>query len=100
MRGLDRIVSMRRQGLRPGYVALTDAPQLPGVLDDVQIESSDVPELLDLRALFGLFVVIQGSDATAVTRWADAAMKAGASTVLSQSPQAGWTDHRLYGVDQ
>jgi hypothetical protein len=99
MRGLDRIVSMRRQGFRPGYVAITDTPQLPGVLDDCQMEPSDVPELLDLRALFGLFVVIQGNDSAAVSRWADAAMKAGASTVLSQD-QNGWTDHRLYGVDQ
>lgn len=99
MRGLDRIVSMRRQGFKPAYVAITDTPPLPGVLDDVQYEPTDVPELSDLRALIGLFVVVQGSDSAAVDRWAEAAMKAGAATVLSHVPEGGWADRRLHGVD-
>lgn len=100
MRGLDHVIAMRRKGLKPTYVALSDTHQLQGWLGDVQIEPGDVPELLDLRALVGLFVVVQGRDGESVNRWADAAFKAGASTVIAKADGQAWQHLRLMGVDQ
>lgn len=106
MRGLDHIIAMRRSGFKPAYVALTDAAPMPELLDDVQYEAGDVPELHDLRALVGLFVVVEGRDARTVGRWSDAALKAGAFTVLACVHEVGredsavWTHRRLNGVDQ
>lgn len=99
MKGLDRIESLRRSGLKPAYVAITDTPPMPGLLDDAQYELKDVPEFFDLRVLVGLLVVIQGDDQGLVDRWARAAMKAGASTVLAQSGDK-WENYRLQGIDQ
>jgi len=100
MRGLDQVVEARRKGMKPPYVALSDTHQLEGWLGDIRIELTDVPELLDLRALVDLFVVVQGKDGDAVSRWADAAVKAGASTVIAKADGAPWRHLRLMGVDQ
>jgi hypothetical protein len=64
----------------------------------IQYEPRDVPELFDLRALIGLFVAILGPDNELTARWAKAACKAGASTVMTINGKQS-RDFRLYGVD-
>lgn len=83
MKGLDRIASIRRRGFRPPCVTMWK--YRPCQVDDetwIYWEARDIPELIDLRPLIGLFVTVM-ADGEEGARWAKAAMKAGASTVIS-----------------
>jgi hypothetical protein len=107
MRGLDYIRAMRRKGFKPACVNLTNLPYDRELLPAwPQYEPVDAPETEDLRALFGMFVVVMGTDADLVDRWCKAAMSAGASTVIAMTYEADnpenfqYRDYRLYGSDQ
>ena len=82
MKGLDQVIKMRRQGYKPAYIVLQDSPK-PTDFGWLQWTAADIPELLDLRALVGVVVSVHGKDSGEVFRWAQAAMNAGASTVLT-----------------
>ena len=99
MKGLDRIIEMRRRGMSP--ITVTLFPLTPSPVDFptwIHWEPTDVPELTDLRALIGLFVSVTGSDEMA-KRWAKAAMKAEASSVVILDGKEMQV-LRLGGVDQ
>lgn len=99
MRGLDRIIDMRRRGLKPAAVTLF--PWTPGPIDYptwVHWEPNDIPELTDLRPLVGLFVAVTG-DCDIAKRWGRAAARAGAWSVLTLDGQ-NMRALRLEGVDQ
>lgn len=108
MKGLDRLIAMRRQGFRPLAVVLDeslyDSQNLPNW---IQYEKTDVPELTDLRSLVGMIVSVHGKDQDTVNRWSKAVLTAGATTVLTMvySWRGEWfkAQHealRVNGVDQ
>lgn len=87
MRGHEAIVAMRRRGMRPEHVTLTDqVPLKPwsGVeaFPEVGIERADNPDRIDLRFLVGLpvFVKVFG-DEPRMRRLVAAAERAGAEFV-------------------
>jgi hypothetical protein len=101
MKGLDRITAIRRRGFRPPCVTLW--PHQHCQVDDetwLHWEPKDVPELMDLRPLVGLFVTVM-ADGEEADRWARAAMKAGAKTVIAVGSGllAKGGDYRLNGLD-
>lgn len=88
MRGHQPILAMRRRGLRPAYVTLSDLPpsawaKWPSMhrYPDVCIDADDSPDLLDLRFVVGLPVVVEIDSETRMRRLVLAAEKAGASRV-------------------
>lgn len=108
MKGMDRLLAMRRQGVRPPAVVLCDGRYESDLLPNwIEYQASDVPELTDLRGLIGMIVSIHGKDEELVKRWASAAMNAQAATVLtmiySWRGEAFKAQHgalRVNGVDQ
>ena len=99
MRGLDRVISMRRSGFKPACVTLEPDCQSLVVLQTwVQYEKKDVPELFDLRPLVGLLVAVIDDDEGLAKRWAQAACRAGASTVTAIFGKQSH-DFRINGVD-
>lgn len=88
MRGHLPLLAMRRRGLKPAFVTLSDIepPAWPKWAElqpfpDVCIEAADSPDLLDLRFVVGLPVVVSIDDETRMRRLVLAAEKAGASRV-------------------
>lgn len=100
MRGHEPILALRRRGLRPSSVWLSDAP-LPRPLPcgtrldwwafrepgpaEVCIEPADNPQRLDLRFLFGLPVHVLLDDPERMRALVDAAQRAGAARVFGGS---------------
>ena len=95
MRCHEPLLAMRRRGLRPDLVLLTDVQELPGwrwweVAEtqhkpEVYIEPADVPELLDLRFVVGMAVLIDlmaNPDPLRLKRLVLACEAAGSSKVL------------------
>lgn len=89
MRRHEPLIAMRRRGMRPALVTLTDLPSttpweawretLP--FPDVEIEPSDSPELVDLRFVVGLPVLVSIDDEQRMRRLVLAAEQAGAGRV-------------------
>lgn len=102
MIGIEDIKKMRRAGNHPAYVTLTNST--PDGQGYIQYMPQEVPETADLRLLVGLFVTVEGVDSLTVKRWAVAALKAKAKTVIScvfdDLSRPAWMDHRIQGVDQ
>lgn len=91
MRGHLPIIAMRRAGLAPTMVTLSDYPTETWSWRDwpqdtahaeVEIERTDSPARLDLRYLVGLTVIVDGENANRVNAISDAAERAGAARVL------------------
>lgn len=91
MRGHMPILAMRRAGLTPTMVTLSDYPTSAWSWRDwpqdtahaeVEIESTDSVARLDLRYLVGLTVIVDGHNANRVNAIADAAERAGAGRVI------------------
>lgn len=98
MRGLDRIAALRRRGLRPVDVVIEPLHPCDIELGDwIQYEPADIPELVDLRPLVGLWVSVMG-DGEMAERWAMAACKAGASDVVTVGKSSG-RELRRNGID-
>ncbi len=89
MRRHEALLSLRRRGMRPALVTLTDlASPLPWEsrreslpFPDVEIEPGDSPELLDLRFVVGLPVLVSIDDPERMRRVVLAAEQAGAGRV-------------------
>ena len=91
MRGHLPILAMRRVGLVPSMVTLSDYPTETWSWRDwpedtahaeVEIERTDSIARLDLRYCVGLIVIVDGENANRVNAIADAAEKAGAKRVI------------------
>ena len=91
MRGHLPILAMRRVGLVPSMVTLSDYPTETWSWRDwpedtahaeVEIERTDSIARLDLRYCVGLTVIVDGENANRVNAIADAAEKAGAKRVI------------------
>ena len=87
MRGMDNILAIRRDGMKPDFVSL-DMPgigQSTGLLmaGQVLVEAEDRPETTDLRPLFGLRVLVMALSGSfdIAEAWARAACKAEAKDV-------------------
>lgn len=82
MTGQERIIAMRRQGLRPACVWVSD--YRCGTDDGltVSLSSTDVPEQQDWRFLVGLTALVDGDSAERVRRITEAC-KAFATRVIS-----------------
>lgn len=101
MRGLDRLLTIRRQGLRPeGFVALWahGTGQRQAFEGHVLCEEADSPATADLRPFFGLdvHVIARGNGGfDEGEAWARAVMAVGAKTVLLSAavpPEQGYLD--------
>lgn len=88
MRHHDRIIEMRKRGMCPLCLWLTDLP--PRDQWSVQYEPADSPATTDLRFVTGLLVKVDGQDLETVRAWAEACEKAGAARVI-------WTVYRVVG---
>lgn len=86
MRHHERIIGLRRRGLKPLCLWLTDVAPLD--LWSVQYEPGDSPATADLRFVKGLVVKVEGESVDAVKAWAKACERAGAMRVL-------WVTHRI-----
>lgn len=80
MRFQDRIIEMRKRGMRPICLWLTDVE--PKDRWSVQYESGDSPATADLRFVRGLLVKVEGYDRERVEAWAMACENAGAVRVI------------------
>lgn len=88
MRFQDRIIEMRKRGMRPIWLWLSDLE--PKDRWSVQYEPDDSPATADLRFVRGLQVKVEGCDRERVEAWARACQAAGAARVH-------WVAHRLEG---
>lgn len=91
MRGLDRLIALRRRRLKPPMLFLLMRGMSCGTVHEGEIvrEASDSPTKTDLRALFGLTVVVMGvpfGGFDEAEAWARAACKAGAASVALMFP--------------
>lgn len=67
MTGQHEIVRMRRDGIAPAFVWVSDMPT--ATLDGVTVcVAGDTPELEDFRFLVGLTALVEGSDGKRVDR--------------------------------
>jgi hypothetical protein len=91
MRGHLPILAMRRAGLTPTMVTLSDYPTETWSWRDwpedsahaqVEIDAKDSLPRLDLRYVVGLTVIVDGHNANRVNALGDAAELAGASRVI------------------
>ena len=91
MRGHEKLIELRRQGLRPsGLVHLHDYPVRPVFLDwatgggaPAICTHGDSIDLLDLRFVVGLQVNVDGENAGRVKALAGACKRAGAEVVFA-----------------
>lgn len=87
MTGHQPIIAMRRAGLKPPYVWISDFDHVP--LDGrTVIVAGDTPELLDFRFLIGVTAIVEGRDAARVDRIAAAIQPIAARVVASTFDQA------------
>jgi hypothetical protein len=80
MKGADRIIAMRCNGVKPVNLAFTDARPADGAT--VQYEPKDNPATTDIRFVIGLLVTVDGTDEKTVKAWAKACADAGAERVI------------------
>ena len=62
-------------------------------IHSVELESSDIPEVADLRFVTGLVVQVEGRDRQSVQRWVKACERSGAARVL-------WSVYALHGNNE
>lgn len=88
MTGHQPLIAMRRAGLKPQCLWVSDFPQVP--LDGLTvIVADDTPELADFRFLMGVIVIVEGTDAGRVKRITDAIKPIAARVVASTFNDAG-----------
>lgn len=103
MRGHERIIDMRRAGMRPAIVFLNDYPcktDWPEHGDHATVcVAGDQPEWLDLRFLVGMRVSVSASTEARGRRFMAACQKAGAATVGvgSDSWSEVWHKEAVHG---
>lgn len=100
MRGHERLVALRRHGIRPPSVWLTDAPPPQPLADgtrldwwaftkplppEVSIDPADSPLRADLRFVVGLTVHVMLDDSDRMAAWVQACRDAGAARVFGSS---------------
>lgn len=109
MKGLDWLKKIRENGLKPPYVAITDRPYSEDYTPEyLEPERADCAVTGDWRIFYGLFVVVDSQDPKFVEKWARAALRVKADTVLGMvwkidkhgDIQAQHITYRLYGQDQ
>ncbi len=82
MRGLDSLLQIRRQGLKPaGLVRFVIDPASYAYEGWVVCDEGDKPGAVDLRPFYDLGVFVTGCDFDAVEAWARAVAAAGAKHV-------------------
>lgn len=72
MTGHQRIVAMRRQGLKPSVVWVADYPEAVNDGLTIRVDEQDTPELLDLRFLVGTTVTVESFNDQRLQRLAKA----------------------------
>jgi len=82
MTGDKELFAMRRSGLKPEFVWISDftSPTLDGFT--VRI-AGDTPELQDLRFLVGVTALVEGADKARLNRISEACMDAKARRVIA-----------------
>lgn len=91
MRGMDRLIELRRSGVRPPILFLLMRGMSCGAVHEGEIvrEAADSPTKTDLRALYGLTVVVLGvpfGGFDEAEAWARAACRAEAASVALMFP--------------
>lgn len=82
MRGLDRLIAIRRSGMKPaGLVKVATDSDCYAYEGWVVCDSADTPEKVDLRPFVGLSVLVSGATFDTVDAWARAIASAGAKNV-------------------
>lgn len=82
MRGLDRLLRLRRDGLRPQDPVKFDTdPTSREYAGWIVVDEGDKPAETDLRAMLGLDVIVSATAFATADKWAMAICKAGASSV-------------------
>ena len=88
MKGHDQLIALRRNGLKPTYVWISDYPfcHLDGLTVSVH---GDTPELLDLRFLVGTTALVEGPEQSRVDRIALACKKVAKRVIANCDTWAG-----------
>ena len=96
MRHAEQLLAMRRSGVKPAHVRLTDQPEERGSawwqwaelqpFADIVVEPGDSAPVADLRCLVGLPVLVDIPNPERCMRWAEAAKAAGARPVIALYP--------------
>lgn len=85
MKGHQRILAMRRAGLKPLFIWVSDFEN--ALLDGRTVQvAGDTPELVDFRFLRGVTAIVEGSDADRVTRIAQACHQFASRVIASTIP--------------
>jgi len=100
MRGHERLVALRRRGIRPPSVWLVDSPPPQPLADgtrldwwaftkpqpvEVSIDAADSPQRADLRFVVGLTVHVTIAEPQRMRAWVKACSDAGAARVFGSS---------------
>lgn len=83
MTGHQPLIAMRRAGLKPPFVVVTDAVKCIDADYTVSVGDEETPEVMDLRFLVGCTVMVEGVDAQRVDRITKACIAAKADRVVA-----------------
>ena len=83
MTGHKTLIAMRRSGLKPPFVVVTDGVKCIEADYTVEVGDEETPEVMDLRFLVGCTVMVDGSDAQRVDRITKACVAAKAGRVVA-----------------
>lgn len=92
MTGQDRILAMRRKGLRPTCVWVSDYPCDTADGLTVSLAATDVPEQQDWRFLVGITALVDGDSAERVRRIAEACKAIAKRVIATTYALTGQTD--------
>jgi hypothetical protein len=97
MRNYAQLLQLRRAGMRPAFVRLTDQREDRGEAwwqhaelrrcAEIHVEADDSPMVADLRGVVGLPVLVDIPEPERCMRWAQAAKAAGAVPVYAMHPE-------------
>ena len=101
MTGQDRIIALRRSGMKPVGVWVCDYQVDTSDGVTVSIAAQDTPEMQDWRFLVGLTVHLSGDDAQRLARITDACMKYAkrvVATLFTPAEHAGMRYHAVASI--
>ena len=83
MTGHKTLIAMRRSGLKPPFVVVTDGVKCIEADYTVEVGDEETPEVMDLRFLVGCTVMVGGINSQRVDRIAKACVAAKAGRVIA-----------------
>lgn len=83
MTGHKTLIAMRRSGLKPPFVVVTDGVKCIEADYTVEVGDEETPEVMDLRFLVGCTVMVEGINSQRVDRIAKACVAAKAGRVIA-----------------